>query len=293
MTRILPALCRVFSWASALGLAGAVLTLLAFLLSRGLPVLGPRLLFGEASPVAAVFGEAVVWDGLWPACVGTLLLLVMAATFAVPLGVLSGIYLAEYATGFPRRLIAASVDLLAGIPSVLMGLFGFLLILLLRRTLLPSATPGLLLAAGCLALLVLPYLISTTRTSLEALPESIRLIGPALGLSRWQCVAHVLLPAGSRGILSGVILAMGRIAEDTAVILLTGVVANAGVPRGLTSRFEALPFEIYYLAGQYQNQAESDRGFGAAVLLLCLTGMCFAVAYLLHRSLERRWQLRR
>lgn len=289
MTRLLPRLLRVLSWGSALVVPAAVLTLLGFLVRRGVPVLGPKLFFGEAAPLAAMVGRAVVWDGIWPACLGTLLLLGLAATVAVPLGMLSGVYLAEYARGTSRRLLAASVDLLAGIPSVLMGLFGFMLILLLRRTVVPAAAPGLLLAAGCLALLVLPYVISTTRTSLEALPEAVRLIGPSLGFTRWQCVAHVLLPAGSRGILSGVVLALGRAAEDTAVILLTGVVANAGLPRGLGDRFEALPFEIYYLAGQYQSPAELDRGFGAAVVLLCLTGALFAGAHLLHRSLERRW----
>lgn len=293
MNRFLPRLLRVLSWGSALALSAAVLTLLGFLLRRGLPVLGPHLLFGEASPLAAVFGRAVVWDGIWPACIGTLLLLGLSASLAVPLGVLSGIYLSEYARGFSQRLLAASVDLLAGIPSVLMGLFGFMLILLLRRTLWPTAAPSLLLAAGCLGLLVLPYVVSTTRTSLAALPESVRLVGPSLGLTRWQCVAHVLLPSGSRGILSGVVLAVGRAAEDTAVILLTGVVANAGLPRGLGDRFEALPFEIYYLAGQYQSPAELNRGFGAALVLLCLTGVFFAGAHLLHRSLERRWTIAR
>jgi phosphate transport system permease protein len=289
VNRLLSRLLRILAWISAVSVTAAVSTLLGFLLVRGGRVLGPTLFFGDAPPLAAAFGRAVVWDGLWPACVGTLLLVGGAVTLAVPVGVLSGVYLSEYARGPWRRLLGAGVDLLAGIPSVLMGLLGFMLILLLRRTVLPAASPGLLLACGCLALLVLPYVVSTTRTSLEALPESVRLIGPSLGLTRWQAIAHVLLPSGSRGILGGVVLAVGRAAEDTAVILLTGVVANAGLPRGPADRFEALPFEIYYLAAQHQSPAELDQAFGAAVVLLGLTGGIFAGAHLLHRSLERRW----
>ena len=96
----------------------------------------------------------------------------------------------------------------------------------------PQANTGLLLSASCLALLVLPYLILMTQTALEALPHELRLAGLSLGFTPWQNIVHVLLPAAGRGILSGVILAVGRAAEDTAVILLTGVVANSGLPSG-------------------------------------------------------------
>ena len=85
-------------------------------------------------------------------------------------------------------------------------------------------------------------------------------------------------------------LAMGRAAEDTAVILLTGVVANGGVPSGLGTRFEALPFSIYYTAAQYQTQEELTRGFGAALVLLLLSGMLLFLAWGLHVRYQRRWE---
>lgn len=289
MKRLFPGLLLSLAWVSAVGVAAAVVSLVVFLVRRGGPTIGAGLLFGDAPPLAAILGRVLVWEGIWPACVGTLLLVGLATTMAVPLGIASGIHLAEYASGRARGLFSASVDLLAGVPSVLMGLFGFMMILFLRRTIMPGAAPGLLLAASCLALLVLPYVISTTRTSLEGLPEPIRLAGPSLGLTRWQSVAHILMPAGSRGIVGGVVLAVGRAAEDTAVILLTGVVANAGRPRGLGDRFRALPFEIYSIAAQHQTQDELARGFGAALVLLGLTGSLVTGAHLLHRSLERRW----
>ncbi len=103
-----------------------------------------------------------------------------------------------------------------------------------------------------------------------------------------QIVRHILVPQASRGILGGIMLAMGRAAEDTAVILLTGVVANAGLPSGLAVRFEALPFFIYYTAAQYQTPEELERGFGASLTLLLLSGGLLLAAWWLHARYQRR-----
>lgn len=85
-------------------------------------------------------------------------------------------------------------------------------------------------------------------------------------------------------------LAMGRAAEDTAVIMLTGVVINSGLPAGLASKFEALPFLIYYTAAQYTDEAELTRGFGAALVLLLLSSSLLGAAWLLQRGMKRRWR---
>jgi phosphate ABC transporter permease subunit PstA len=283
----------LLSWTSACAVPAGVCALLSYLLWRGLPTLGAALFFGDTPPLDAMLRGAAVFDGLWPACLGTLYLVLVASALAIPLGVASGIHLAEFATGRAGRLISSCVDLLAGVPSILMGLFGFALILLLRRTLWPQANTCLLLSALCLALLVLPYLISATRTCLEALPQELRLTAASLGLTRWQTVSRVLLPAASRGVMGGVILAVGRAAEDTAVIMLTGVVVGAGTPGAFTDKFEALPFTIYYLAAEHQTPQELDLAFGAALTLLCLTAVLFAIARSLRNSLStgkaRRW----
>ncbi len=293
MMRLYMIAMRLWAWLSTGVCLAAVLILLGFLLSRGAGVLNTQLLFGTVAPLDALTGRVPVWDGLWPALVGTLVLVLLAGAFAVPVGTGCGIYLAEYARGRTKRLIDGSVDLLAGVPSVLMGLFGFMAIVFVRRTVAPQANTGLLVAAICLALLVLPYLVSATRAALEGLPASLRLTCSSLGLTRWQSIAHVLLPAASRSIAGGVVLALGRAAEDTAVILLTGVVANAGLPRSLGDKFEALPFAIYSIAAEHQTQAELERGFGAALLLLALTSALLAGAQILHRSLERKWAISR
>jgi phosphate transport system permease protein len=100
-----------------------------------------------------------------------------------------------------------------------------------------------------------------------------------------------LLPAATRGIFSGVVLAIGRAAEDTAVILLTGAVANAGLPSSLTGQYEALPFHIYYLAAEHQTSSELTQAFAAALVLLCLTGTMFVMARCLQERLDRQWRL--
>lgn len=260
-------------------LAAVLLTLClpaALLLSlflKGLPSLKLSLFFGDTPPLAALLGLRPVWDGIWPAFAGTLCLVLLTVCLALFPGVGCGLFLAEYATPAQRRRIGCAVDILAGTPSIVMGLFGFTLILFLRHSLWPAANTCLLLAAGCLALLVLPVLIVTTREALEAVPSDLRLTAAALGLTRAQTLRRVLLPAARRGIWSGVILTVGRAAEDTAVIMLTGVVANAGLPAGLVAKFEALPFFIYYTAAQYQNPEELSRGFGAAIVLLALSAL--------------------
>lgn len=279
----------VLSWVSALSVPIVLCVLMAYLLWRGLPGWSLGLFFGDTPPFAALLEGAPVFDGLWPACLGTLSLVALAALIAIPVGVASGIYLAEYANGRSRQVFSFCVDLLAGIPSILMGLFGFALILLLRKTVAPSANTGLLLSALCLALLVLPYLIGATRLSMESLPHDLRLAGACLGLTHAQTVRRILLPAAMHGIFGGIVLAIGRAAEDTAVILLTGVVANAGAPSSLTGKYEALPFHIYYLAAEHQSPAQLTQAFAAALVLLCLTGGLFAAARLLHGRLEKKW----
>ncbi|MBS1227510.1 MAG: binding-protein-dependent transport system inner rane component [Proteobacteria bacterium] len=275
-----------FAWLSALLVPALLAMVTGFLLRRGLPSLQVALWFGDTPPLAALLHGAPVFDGIWPACLGTLYLVALVALMAVPLGVASGIFLAEYAGGRTKLAFSFCIELLAGIPSILMGLFGFALILFLRRSFAPEANTCLLLSAFCLTLLVLPYLISSTRLAIESLPDALRLTGASLGLSHWQLIRRILLPASAPGIFSGVILAIGRAAEDTAVILMTGVVANAGTPGSLTAKYEALPFHIYYLAAEYQSPAELAQAFATALVLLALTGLLLLAARRLQAGLE-------
>ena len=277
------------AWLSVLLTMATLGALLVFLLWRSLPAWSVPLFFGDTPPLDALLRAAPVFDGLWPACAGTLALVALTTLIAVPLGVGSGIYLAEYAAPRTRAVLSFGIDVLAGLPSILIGLFGFALLLLLRRTLASDANTGLLLSAFCLAVLVLPYLINTTRLALASLPPALRLTAASLGLSHRQAVTRVLLPAAAPGIFSGILLAIGRAAEDTAVILMTGAVATAGLPTSLTGSYEALPFYIYVMAAEHQSPADLARAFAAAVVLLTLTALLLGLARRLQARLEKTW----
>jgi phosphate transport system permease protein len=288
--KIADAATVVFCWSALSCTVLAVMGVIGFLLYRGAGVLGLELFFGQTHWWEALTGSKPVFDGLWSALAGTLMLVTLSCLMAVPVGIAGGIYLSEYATPRFQAVAGFAVDLMAGIPSIVMGLFGFSLIIVLRHTFLPHAKTGLLLAAVCIALLILPYLVRTTQNALCGLPDPLRLLGPSLGFTQWQNLRHVLLPSAGRGILSGVILAMGRAAEDTAVILLTGVVAQAFLPRSLWDKFEALPFRIYYLAAEHRTTAELDQAFGTALVLLMLTGTLFGLAFLTQKTMEKHWK---
>ncbi len=264
-----------------------MLTLISFILVKGLPALDFQLLFGDTDPLAAMMGIKPVWEGIWPACVGSITVVVCAVSLAVVPGVASGIWLASAPDKPAQQLLSIAVDILAGIPSILMGLFGFSLILLLRGCFFPQANASLLLAAFCLALLILPYIACATQNALSSLPKQLSVTGAALGLTQWQVTYRLLLPQARSGIMSGIMLAIGRAAEDTAVIMLTGAVANAGLPGGLLQRFEALPFTIFYYSAQYQSQQELNMAFGAALVLLILTSIIFTLLAALVRRPNR------
>lgn len=283
-------LCKILAYAGATYVVGCCGALILFIASRGLPVLGPKLFFGDTPPLAAVLGLRPVWDGIWPAFAGTLCLVALTTMMAALPGVCFGLYLARFAEGKTKERLSLGVDLLASVPSIVMGLFGFVLILALRHTFAPRATTCIFLAAFCLALLVMPSLVVSTRSAVESLPQSLCLTGASLGLSEGQILRRLLVPAAARGILGGLMLAMGRAAEDTAVIMLTGVVVNSGLPAGLGAKFEALPFLIYYTAAQYMDESQLLRGFGAALVLLLLSALLMGAAWLCQRSMERRWK---
>lgn len=272
------------------GLIAAIGVLMLFLLFRGAPTLGLELFYGQTPVWDAITGAKPVWEGIWPACAGTICLVLISVLIVLFPGIGCGIYLAEFSNGRYAGVVRLCLDILAGTPSIVMGLFGFTLILFLRHTFWPEANTSLLLAAGCIALLILPALAITTCQALEAVPASLRLGVTALGFGHSAAIWHVLLPSARQGINAGIILAIGRAAEDTAVIMLTGAVANAGLPAGLGMKFEALPFTIFYTAAQYQSQEELARGFGAALVLLAVSGIMLGVSQLVEKRFRRRWQ---
>jgi phosphate transport system permease protein len=223
---------------------------------------------------------------------GTLLLVLAAVGLALPVGLAAGIYLAEYSRGRIKQVLSFFFDILAGIPSIVVGLFGFSLSVFLHHRLSNRIYPCLLISALSLAFLVLPYLIRSTQAAMESLPLKDRIAAPALGATKLQNIGLVLVPRALDGIVSGVILAIGRCAEDTAVIMLTGAVATAGIPGSVLSTYEALPFYIYYISSQYMDQRELLNGYGAAIILLMLCSGLFFTSLVIKNRLGRRFRMK-
>jgi phosphate transport system permease protein len=281
----------LFAWGCSLGLVGVIFIILGFLVVKGYHTLTPTLIFGDTPLWDALFLKRQVFDGLFPAIVGTLCLILLAMVFAVPLGLFTGIFLAEYASFRVKWFFSIAFDILAGIPSIVVGLFGFSITLFLHHYFL-SLYPCLLISALSLAFLVLPYMIRTTQMALESLPPSVRMTAIGLGATKFQNIRYVLLPASLSAIVSGIILSIGRCAEDTAVIMLTGAVATAGIPRSLFSSFEALPFYIYYISSQYADHSELMKGYGACLVLIFICMNLFVFAHLIKTKLSQKLMYR-
>jgi len=276
-----------FFWFSGLLTLAAVCTLFIFLIARGYSSLNLELIFGDADPLKALMFEERVFDGIFPAIVGTGLVVILSVSWAIPVGIFAGIHLAEFSGQRVKNIFNFSFDILAAVPSIVIGLFGLTVAIFLHQHFSDRLYPCLLISSFALAVLVIPYIVRTTQLSIEAVPHSMRAVGLSLGASKMQNLYHVLLPNSISGILSGVILALGRAAEDTAVIMLTGAVATAGVPDSLLAKYEALPFYIYYISSQYTDQKELMSGFGAALILLTLCALLFVAAHSLKNLLVR------
>ncbi len=278
-----------FSWISGVILIGTIGGLLFFLLYKAVPSINIPLIFGKIRPIDALLLRKEVLDGLFPAISGTLLLVSVSIFWAVPVGIAAGVYMAEYSTLKQKICFNMLLDILAGIPSIVVGLFGFTLAILLHKYLSERISPCFLISSIALSALILPYIVRTTEQSIESTPFYIRTTGLLLGGSKLQNIIHVLIPYNVSDITSGIILATGRCAEDTAVIMLTGVVAMAGLPSSIFSGYEALPFYIFYISSNFSSQEELATGFGASIILLILCAFLFTIAFIIKQKVATRF----
>jgi len=225
--------------------------------------------------------------GIQSAIVGTLYLMLICAFLVVPLGVMTAVYLEEYADGtrWWNRMIEVNIQNLAAVPSVVYGILG--LAFIVRG---PLSLGNVLLAGGItLALLVLPVVIIVAREAIRAVPPSIREGAMALGATQWQTIWKQVLPGSIAGIATGVILALSRAIGETAPLLVIG----AGVslrfnPDGLASQFTALPIQIFAWTSD-PNQEFVARAAGAIVVLMAILLLMNSVAIFLRNRYEQKW----
>lgn len=281
-------IATLFAWLSAMTLTGIVLLIVGYVIYNGYSAINTELFFGYTDPLKALLFKQQVTEGIFPAIIGTFTLVLISVFIALPLGILSGVYMAEYANGHSKKVFSLFFDILSSVPSIVIGLFGFSITIFLHHYFSQAIFPCLLISAISLGFLVLPYIIRSTQLSLEQTPKNIRGIAPALGASKLQNILYVLLPSSFSGIISGVVLAIGRCAEDTAVIMLTGAVASAGIPKSLFQSYEALPFFIYYISSQYADQEELKQGYSAAIILLGICVSLFILSFVIKNILHKR-----
>jgi phosphate transport system permease protein len=213
--------------------------------------------------------------GIWPSILGTVYFLSIALLFSVPVGILAAVYLSEYSKeNRLQRLVLTANNILAGIPSVVFGMFGLSLF---------SITFGFgtsVIAGGLtLGIMSLPYIISNTHESLVAVPKSYREASLALGANKAETTFKIVIPASSSRILTGVIIAIGRIIGETAPLLFTG--AAFYITRNPSSPFEpamALPTHIFVLSAIYPDNVTPKLEGSVSVLLIIVVALFMGVA---------------
>ena len=247
---------------------GLLLFLIGYILYRGIPYLSWKLLTGETSDIKDTIG-------IFPNIVNTLYIIVVAMAVVLPLGVGAAVYLTEYAKSKRAvALIEFAAETLTGIPSIIFGLAGMLLF-----TQLCGFGAGILAGGLTLVMMILPTIVRTTQESLKTVPQSYREGALALGAGKWRMVRTVVLPNAIDGIVTGCILAIGRIVGESAALLFTAGfgLKLQGFSKALHASSATLTVALYVYASE---QGQIDTAFAIAVILLALTLLInFASAY--------------
>lgn len=222
--------------------------------------------------------------GIFPAIIGTFYLVVGSIAFSLPIGVMAAIYLNEYAKdNFLTRMINLAIINLAGVSSVVYGLFGLSLFVIFFKF-------GVSIISGSLTLgiMTLPVIITTTREALRAVPRSFREVSLSLGTTKWQTIRHSVLPFALPGILTGAILSIGRVAGETAPILFTvAAFYLPNIPKSIFDQAMALPYHLYIISTQIPNISESYR-YGTALVLVGLVVIMNMAAVIIRSKFRRK-----
>ncbi len=257
-----------------------IIAVIVYIIARGLPAISWTFLFDYPK-------DGMRAGGILPAIVGTIYLTVGTAIASVPLGVAAGIYLAEYAADSRwTRLIRIAIINLAGIPSVVYGLFGLGLFVLFLNF-------GTSILASCLTLgiMTLPVIISTTEEALRVVPYSFRAVSISLGATRWETIWRIVLPQAIPGILTGVILGLERAAGETAPILFTGVAFFLPrLPQSPLDATMALPYHIFVISTSVPGMPLQIQYGTVLVLLVFVLGMNIIATVIRQRArANRQW----
>jgi len=257
-----------------------VILIMATLIYKGAPVMSLDFLFTNPT-------NGMTEGGIFPALLGTILLVIVALLASVPLGVAAAIYLSEYAPDnwFTRAINLAIINL-AGVPSIVHALFGLGAFVLFFRF-----GTSILAASLTLAIMTLPVVIVATRESLQAVPMAFREACWNMGATRWQTIRRIVLPNAVTGILTGVILEVSRTAGETAPIMFTGAVFFLPfLPQGVFDQTMALSLHLFVVSTQVPEMPEAVP-YGVALVLICLVLLMNSVSIALRMYLrgKKKW----
>ena len=251
--------------------------IIVIIIKKGLPAINWKFL-------ADIPRQGMRSGGIFPAIVGTVYLVLGAIIFALPIGLMAAIYLSEYAKdNFLTRIIKLAIVNLAGVPSVVYGLFGLALFVVFFKF-----GASILSGALTLGIMILPLIITASREALESVPYSFREVSRSLGASKWQTIRHIVLPNAIPGILTGTILGLGRAAGETAPILFTvAAFYLPQLPKSVFDQAMALPYHLYVISTQVPNVDEKIR-YGTALVLLVLVLFMNLVAIIIRYRFRKK-----
>jgi phosphate transport system permease protein len=271
------ALASALLWSTTLAAVVVLILILVFVLGRGLPHVGWSFL--SRAPIDS--GRA---GGVMPIIAGTLEVTGLGVAVAAPLGIGTAVYLVEYTHEGPlTRVIRFGTECLAGVPSIIFGLFGFVLFVL-------GLGLGWSILAGAvtLAFMTLPTIIRTSEEALRAVPAAYREVSLSLGASKWQTIRKVVLPAAVPGILTGIVLGLGRaIGETAAVIFTAGSNLPRVIPTSLLEGTRTLSVHFYQLA---REGISAENAYATAAVLVVAISLTNVAAYAAMNRFMRRYR---
>ena len=245
--------------------------ILGYTLIQGASYLNLSFLTQAAKPV----GEA--GGGMRNEILGTLLLVGLGSILALPVGLLAGIFVSEYASPKIAASVRFAADILAGVPSIVVGVFAYAIIVL------PMKSYSAMAGGIALAIIMVPIVARTTEEALRLVPSTMREAALALGITRWRAVLSVIVPGAMTGIITGIMLAVARIAGETAPLMFTALGNNFGF-QSLLKPIGALPLQIYHYATAPYKDWQQQAWAGAFLLIILVLGISLLVRWFSRRK---------
>ncbi len=277
MTRMHPKTKEIIARMTLRAIAGVVIltlvSIVGYIVIKGIGVIDLKFLFGKPRSMGRE-------GGIFPFIVSSIYITLISLAVSLPLGLGSAIYLTEYrAEGWATKIIRFGIDCLAGIPSIVLGLFGFTFFVKFLGFSWSLISGGL-----TVSLMILPFIIRSSEEAIRAVPQSYREVAFAAGGTKWQCVTRVVLPCALPGVLTGIILAVGKCVGETASVIFTAGTALR-TPQSIFDSGRTLAIHFYLLV---RETGASDMAYGsAATLLIAILGVNFTAYYLMRRFVAR------